>query len=153
MGMKYSAELNGAVITTARDLFEITAPSDAVVKILCCRIGQTTEEGDAQAEMLSITIARYTGTDGTGGATPTPAPHELGYSAASSTVRTNVTEGATKTIVLNDAFNLQAGWLYQPLPEEMILLSPSGKLAIYLPATPDDSTTFEGTLTFEEIGG
>ena len=151
MGLTYSAEFSGSAQTLARDIFEITAPSDAVVRILSCRIGQSTDEADAEAEMLLVQIQRYTSTDGDGSSI-TPRPHHVGYPAAGSTVRGPGTEGVTKTDLLSEPFNVQAGWLYQPTPEEWFYLSPSGKLAIFVEA-PADSLTYHGTLTFEEIGG
>ena len=153
MGMIYTAEIANQAVSAAQDLFEITAPSDAAVKVLSCRIGQRSQEGDAEAEMAAIAIARYTGADGVGGNALTPLLHELGYAAAGSSVRGNTTEGATKTRMLSDAFNLQAGWLYLPPPQEVIVLSPDGKLAIYLPAALSGILTFDMSFTFEEIGG
>ena len=154
MGLVYTVELlNEPVVSAARDLFEITAPSDAVVRIVACRFGQNLDEGGSQAEMLAIAIARYTGADGTGGSTPTPRPREVGYPVAGSSVRANTTEGATKTRVVSDAFNVQAGWLYMPPPKEVIVLSPSGKLTIYFPGVSADSLNVDMTFTFEEIGG
>ncbi len=151
MGLIYSAPFTGAAETGAVDMFEITAPSDAAVRILSCRFGQHLDAGDAEAEMLQVLFQRYTSTDGDG-ASITPQPHNVGAPAAGSTVRGPGTEGVTKTLLNADAWNIQAGYLYQPTPEEFINLSPSGKLAIFVSA-PGDSLTYHGTLTFEEIGG
>lgn len=153
MGRIYSAAFAPTSVTGISDLLEISAPSDMVVTIRSIRIGQVTEFGDAAAEMLDISITRYTGADGAGSSI-TPQPHIVSDTAATATVRGPGTEGASKgTPFIREAWNIQAGWLYQPTPEELIYLSPSGKLAIALPIAPDDSTDFEGTITFEEIGG
>ena len=152
MGLAYTAAFNVGVFTV-QDLFEITAPSNAVVKILSCQIGQRDVVGNDEAEMVPIVIARYTGADGTGGTTPTPRPLNIGYPVAGSVVRANTTEGATKTRLISDVFNVQAGWLYKPPPREMIVLSPRGKLAIYLSEVPAHTFFMRATLTFEEIGG
>lgn len=152
MGQVYTASFTAATVTTARDLFELTAPADAVVRILSCRLGQLLDAGNAEAEMVAVEIERYTGADGTGGTTPTPQPHQVGFNAAGSVVRADVTLGATRTELLADVFNVQAGWLYQPIPEEMIYVSASDKIAIAITA-PNDELTMHCSLTFEELGG
>jgi hypothetical protein len=151
MGIIYSAAFTGEAVTGASDFFELTCPADAAVRILSCRIGQTTEEGDAAAEMSPILMARYTGANGDGtGITPLPLE---GPGTAGTVVRGPGTEGVTKTLFFADAFNVQAGWLYQPIPEEMIVMSPGEDIAIYNTKSYNDSITFHGVLVFEEIGG
>jgi hypothetical protein len=151
MGVVFSCPFTGIAVTGAGDFFEIIGVADTAVRLLSCRIGQTTEQGDAAAEMSTILIARYTGADGAG-TLITPQPH-FSNATTGVTCRGPGTEGVTKTIVFADAFNVQAGWLYQPIPEEMFIISPTDKLAIYNTKSYTDSITFEGTVTFEEIGG
>ena len=154
MGMIYTASIAQVAVSLVQDLFEITAPSDAVVVLHSCYIGQDTEEADAAAEMLPVNITRYVDS-GSNGSTLTPAPHDTGYAAAGSTVEANnTTQGSgTTTIVLSDAFNVQVGWQYRPSPEERIVISPSKRLAIELPVAPADAMTVSAAITFEEIGG
>ena len=152
-GLVYTASIEQIAVSAIQDLFEITAPADAVVELLAVRVGQDTEEGDAAAEMLPIQITRYS-TGGSGGATLTSRPHHVGGPAAGSTVdRNNTTQGGTPVVVLSDAFNVQAGWLYQPIPEERIYVSPSDILAIELPVAPADAMTVSASITFKELGG
>ncbi len=152
MGRVYTAFFAATAVTAAVDFFEIAAPSTGMIKILSCRIGQTTEEADAQAEMLSISIVRYS-TSGSVGGTVTPTPHQVGHAASGdTTVETNnTTQGGTPTIIIADSWNVQVGWLYQPAPDEMIWIPPSGILAIESPDTPSDSISFTGSLTYEEF--
>jgi hypothetical protein len=154
MGRVYTATFSGVAVTAAQDLFELTLPADMVVRILSCRIGQTSDAGDAAAEMLPIAITRYA-TNGSGGSSGvTSRPHHSGDAASTVTVDTNnTTQGGTPVVVLADAWNVQAGWLYQPPPDEMIYASPNSIIAIELPSAPADSITMEGSITFEEIGG
>lgn len=153
MGMIYTATIEQIAVTVAQDLFTITAPADAVVILHSCYIGQETDEGDAQAEMLPVQITRY-GTAGSAGTGLTGRPHDVGYAAHGSTVvRNNTTQGGTPVVILGDCFNVQAGWQYRPTPEERITISPSGVIAIELPVAPADSLTITASLIFEEIGG
>lgn len=152
MGRIYTASFSAVAVTAAVDFFELLAPATGMVRLISCRIGQSTEEADAQAEMLNINIVRYA-TTGSGGGTATPAPMQVGHAASGVTsVETNNTaQGVTPTVLVSDAWNVQIGWVYQPSPEEMILVPPSGLLAIESPDTPADSISFSGTLVFEEL--
>ena len=152
MGRVYTASFTAVAVTAAVDFFELTAPATGMFRLLSVRIGQSTEEADAQAEMLNINIVRYA-TSGTGGGTATPIPHQVGHAASGDvTVETNnTTQGGTPTVIVSDSWNVQIGWLYQPAPEEAIWVPPSGILAIESPDTPADSISFSGSLTYEEL--
>ena len=52
MGLVYRAEFTQVAVTAAQDLFVITAPSDAVIELYGCTISQSSDEGDAAAEMV-----------------------------------------------------------------------------------------------------
>ena len=154
MGRMYKAQLSAIAVTAIQDLWEINAPSDAVVVLHSCVIGQNTDFGDAAAEGLPVQISRATGTAGSGGSGVTANPLEVGMPAYGGTVeRNNTTQAGTTTVLHADVFNIQGGWLYIPTPEERIVISPSGVLVIELPVAPADSITVYSTITFEEIGG
>lgn len=160
MGQRYSCSFQEVAVTAAQDLFELAAPADAVVRLISCRIGQSSDPGDAQAEMIPIKIVRGHGsvTSGSGGTAGVEEPLSKGFSAAGSVVEINNT---TKMVVgsgslhtmLNDAFNLQVGWLYQPVPEEVIEVSPSDRITVELVTAPVDSLDMNGTIVWEELGG
>ena len=154
MGLIYTAVVEQIAVTAIQDFLEITAPSDSIVKILSARLGQNSDPADAQAELLPVQITRYA-TGGSGGTAAIAAnPHEVGSPTKGSTVdRNNTTQGGTPLVIVADVFNVQAGWIYQPPPEEQIIISPLGILAIELPVAPADELTMSGSITFEEIGG
>lgn len=153
MGRVYTASVSEVAVTVAQDFFELTAPSDLVFCILSCHIGNSSDAGDSQAELLPIHIIRYS-TSGSGGSTPTARPHHVGDAATSVIEEANNTSlGGTAVIVVADVFNVQAGWHYVPIPEERIWVSPSGIIAITLPTAPDDSLTMSGSITYEVFGG
>jgi len=154
MGRVYTASFGGVSVTGIQDLFEINAPSDSIVKIHSITVGQNTDYGDSEAEGLRVQISRAPTASGSGGSTPTARPHNEGDAAFGGTVETNNTTQATGTVVIyEDTFNVQAGWAYRPTPEEMIIISPGGRLVVELPVAPTDSLTMSGSITFEEIGG
>ena len=154
LGRMYTAQVSGIAVTAIQDFFEVNAPADSVVVIHSIRIAQYSDVGDAAAEMLPVQITRSTGASGSSGTTPTARPHHLGDAAFGGTVEVNNTTQATTTVVvLSDAFNIRAGWLYNPPPDERIVISPSGILVVELPVAPADELTMQGSITFEEIGG
>lgn len=150
VGRAYTASFAEIAVTAIQDALEVVAPSDGVVEILSARMSQSSDEGDAQAEMLPVTISRAA-TSGSGGASVTPRPHVVGHPAFGGTAeRNNTTQAGTPTVIIADCFNVQAGWLYVPVPEERIWLPPSGIAVMTLNVAPADSLTMSGSITFAE---
>lgn len=153
MGLMYMCQFYSVTVTAVQDLFEITAPSDAVVTLHSIYVGQQSDYGDSAAEGLDIQISRATAS-GSGGTAGTENPLEVGSPAAGAVVECNNTTQATgTTVLLSDTFNVQAGWQYRPTPEERIVISPSGILVVELPVAPADALEMSGTIIWEEIGG
>lgn len=157
-GRMYSVSFAATAATTAFDAFEVAPASNKPCRLHSIFISQTSEEGDAQDEMLSVTITRggTAMTSGSGGSVATPQP--LGSSAntaAGFTAEVMNTTQATFTsgvVVHRDAFNVRAGWQYRPTPEERIDVSNvNGGLTVAVEA-PADSVTFIGTMIVEELG-
>ena len=149
-------ELSSAVQV---DFFELACPADAVIVPLSARIGQSSEEADAQAEMMGLKFIRAFGsfTSGAGGG-GTIAPHTKGAGAAGATAELlNTTQAVvglgTFTDLWQDAFNLQVGWLYQPTEKEMYELSPSDSLIIAASKAAADSVDWKVSITWAEYGG
>ena len=153
MGRVYAAVFEEVAVTVAQDLFEVVGPADATVTIHSVTITQSTDAGDAQAEMLPILIHRGTAT-GTGGTTVVPSPLQVGGAAFGGVVEANnTTQSVEGTFLHAEAFNVQIGFYYLPPPEDRPVLSPSALFIVELQAAPDDSITMNGTVIFEEIGG
>jgi len=152
-GHVYTASFTGVAVTALQDLFELLAAAGVPAIIHEIRIGQSSDAGDAEAEMLQIQVSRTDGTtSGSGGTTPTPQDHSPASPAASTTVEANNTTQATvATPIISDTFNVQAGWLYVPTPEERIIIPGGGTVVVELPSAPNDSLTMSGSITFEEI--
>ena len=153
MGRMYTVSNSVAGVTTAIDLLRISAPSDAVVIVHKILVTQETEFGDAASEQMDIQFHRGS-TDGSGGASPTARPLEVGDTAFGGTVATGNGTQSTEGVILHaEAANVMAGFVWAPTPEERVVLSPSGRLIVELPTAPDDSIDFRVTAYFEEIGG
>ncbi len=158
----YTASFSAVAITAAQDLFEIVAPANSRVRVLEIDIGQYSDFGDAQAEILSIAVHRGHTTSGSGGSTVTPANLNPYGAAAGSTVEANNTTVATTsgTLLWATGWHVQAGFLWSP-PEisppgvvpfrRHIIVKPSQRLVIRITAPTDEITT-NGTILFEEIG-
>lgn len=150
-GRIYTASFTAIAVTAVQDLFELTAPSSGIAIVHSVRIGQYSDAGDAEAELKPINLVRYAAS-GSGGSAVTPTPHQVGHAASGvSCERNNTTQGTTPTVVFSDVFNIRAGWLYVPTPEERFVIPPSGIFAVELPVAPSDSLTMAGSITFEEI--
>jgi hypothetical protein len=154
-GLMYSINFSSTE-SAAQDLLSlgpVVTPDIAILHSV--RIGQHTLAGDSNAEMVEIEIARASAL-GSGGGTPTPVPHMVGAPASGIVAHTSDTTEATgRTILLSDTFNMQAGWLYLPTPEERIVISSTAGddcIAVTLPNSVT-SAGFTGTLVYEHILG
>lgn len=155
MGMRYSVTFDAVAVSAAQDLFEVNAPADCIVVLRSVFLGQTSDVGDASSESLKIQIIKGHATSGSGGSAATPTKLETGFAAAGSSCEVNNTTIAstgTATVHHQDVWNTQLPYQYRPTPEEYIVLSPSERLVVRIPA-PADAITMSGTLNFEEIGG
>lgn len=156
MGRIYSVQFNNVAVSAAQDLFEIVAPADAAVVLHSLIVGQSSDAGDAEAELLRWLILRGHTTSGSGGSSVTPVPLAAGDAAFGGTAEANNTTaatGGTPATVHADVFNVALGIQYRPTPEERIIISPSQRLVVNLPGAPADALTMSGTAIIEEIGG
>lgn len=152
MGRIYTASVESVAVSAAQDVFELVAPSTSTVILHGVVIGQSSDAGDAQAELLPVAIMRGHTTSGSGGSTPTARPLNPNGASASSTIEANNTTVATTSgvTVYADTFNVQVGWPYIPIPENRIVLAPSQRLVVRIPA-PADALTLSATITWEEV--
>jgi hypothetical protein len=151
----FSATFNAVNVTAAQDVFEIAAPADSMVLIREIVLGQYSDAGDAQDELLSILLIRGHTTTGSGGSTPTPVNFYPRSRAALSTVKCNDTgvaaNGTTATLVA-DAFNVRAGWVHRPPDRRGCIVLDKGQRLVARITAPVDALTMNGTLIFEEVG-
>ena len=158
MGRIYTASVTGTAVTAAVDLCEIVPPAGRIVVLHGWDINQTTDFGDAQDEVLGLLLKRGSSgsTSGSGGSTPTPAPHETNQGAAGSTTEMmNTTQavagGGTLTTIWTTSWNVRAGDYRVLTPEMRHVFGPSERLILSQTA-PADSITMNVSIFFEEIG-
>ncbi len=154
MSRMFSVVFEAVAVTAAQDLIAIAAGSTKSVKLHSVFIGQSSDAGDAQDELLRIRVVTGHATVGSGGGAFTPLPLD-NTSTSSFTARINDTTAASAGTAASkhvDCFNVRAGWVYRPTPEERIEIPGGARMEINLPAAPADSLTMSGTAIFEEIG-
>jgi hypothetical protein len=156
----FAATLNAVAVTAAQDVFELNTPTGCRVRIREVRLGQYTDFGDAAAEILSILFVSGYTVSGSGGSTATPVnlSRHSGGASAVTTVETNNTTVAntgTAIVLLADAWNIQAPFLWQcpenPLDNANIYIEGGGRFVVRITA-PADSITLNATIVFEEVG-
>lgn len=151
----YFVTASALAVTQAVDLFEIVAPSTTMLKIREIRIGQYSDAGDAQAELLSVILERGCSTSGSGGVAGS-AVNQLPFANAAASTATieigNTTQAASDgKKMIADVWNVQAPWLYMPDPKDAIIVDKSQRFVVRLSA-PADSITVNATLIFENAG-
>ena len=152
MGRVYTAEDTAAALTTVVALIEVSTPATSMVKYLSAFAGQESLAGDSNAAMLEVGISRHTASGAGGNTAITPIAHEPGEAAHGLTVDSfHPTVGAGESNIIREAMNIQAGWYYAPIPEEMIWQAPSLFTATHLFDAPA-SSTWHTRLTFEIFG-
>lgn len=154
-GRIYTASFSAQAETANNDLIEITAPSTDIVVIHEISLSQGTEVGDAQEEMLLIKMISGHTISGSGGASATPRPKNVGDAAAATTVEytnTTLAGGGTPVEHYNWYWNIRVPFEKIWTPETRPVLAPSRIAVFRLESIPADSITFAGTITFEEIG-
>lgn len=151
VGTVYTAAFSGVAVSAAQDCFEVTCGSANALYLHEVRLGQYSDFGDAQAEILSVQVITGYTTSGSGGSTVTPAAVTSGTAGSSVEINnTTVANTGTAVVRISDTFNVAAGWFYSPSPSERILVPALGRLVVRITA-PADALTMNGTIVFEEV--
>lgn len=152
MGFMFSASQSAQAVTTAVDLFHLTAGADRPVTLHWLEIFQTTDLGDAAEEVIGIGI--YRGVTGGGGGTALTevALDSFGGTTANAAA---VGQGAASTggtLVHIIGWNIrQAGPVWVPTPECRIKVDAGDDpVAFRLMAAPADSITLSSTIVWGE---
>lgn len=152
IGRLYTMAIGAEAQTAAKTLMEIAAPSDAVVTIERIYISQSSFN---TSENLACRVQRVT-TTGTGTA-HVPRPLQVGDPAFGGTCKTNLSADSTPTAdkeLIEQGFNVLSGFIWTPAnDDEIIALSPSGLVGIWLDVAPSTSMNFHYGCTIREIGG
>lgn len=154
MASIYTVSFTEVEVTAQQDFFELIPADDKPLEVIGLFVGQSSDFGDAQAEMLRYKVSRGWTTSGSGGSEPTPRPTDANWAAAGFTSEVNnttVAKEGTEIILHSDCFNAMAGeklWL----PEGAGWKCSQGqtRLTIRLIRTPTDALTMSGTVYVRE---
>lgn len=153
----YVATFADVAVSAEQDLLEIVAPADRVIEIREIVFGQSSDEGDAAAELLPVRLMRGHTSSGNGTAiTPAPYAHAPGSAASGATVERNaatLASGGSPVTLRSETFNVAAGYRYYPAPDakndERIRIGPSQRFVVRMGA-PADELTMSGTILYDE---
>lgn len=154
MARQYSVSFSAVAVTAAQDLFEITPADDKPVKIRGLFIGQSSDAGDAQDELLQVSIIRGHTTSGSGGSAATARPLSSIDAAAGFAAEVNnttVASAGTGVTLHTDTFNVRAGYQLWFPPECCPMASQADTTIVVRITAPADSLTMSGTLYVEEM--
>lgn len=154
----WSAVGTKTAVTTTCDLCSIIPAAGKPVILYSIRVSQNTKAQDANDAMQRIGIVTGNTTVGSGGTTYTPKP--LGSPGtsptASSTVRifdSTIATAGTAITLLEDNFDVRAGWLWIPTPDERIEVPvTTNRVCVRLLDAPGSSTSYSITVNFAEVG-
>lgn len=153
-GRTYAVTFNAVAVTAASDLFELTPADDKPIEIVGIELGQYTDAGDSQDELLGLQIIRGHTTSGSGGSSATPTPISPNAAAAGFTAEVNnttVASAGTTTTLHSTAFNVRAGYINY-FPADARPVAGQGNTTIVVRMTaPADSITLNGTIYVREL--
>jgi len=155
MARVYTVTFSNINVTAIQDLFEVTAAAGKPLKILACYVGQTSDVGDAQEEIVPIQFIRGYTVSGSGGSTPTPAPvnpSDVAAGFVSETNNTTVANTGTVAILHSEGWNIRGPYAPVLPPEMQIGVAGGQRLVVRLPVAPVDGLTMYGTLYVQEEG-
>ena len=143
----YSVHGDAQAVSTAITVLEVAAPATASLELVRAWVAQSSS---TTSQMVRIQLLRKSGTITGTASPPTPVPRMVGQGASTTTVKWKATaEGTDGVIYIDDAFNSLNGWLWLPVPEERLVVPPSGIIALKFPAPPLSANWTFGLL-FEE---
>ena len=136
------------------DFFELTPADDKPLEIVAIFIGNKTEVGDAQEEMVAWSVVRGNATTGNGTST-TPRPLDPSDGAASFTAETVASTPASTGSPVNlhvDTFNIRTGLQIIFPPDMRPKVSQADTLlCVRLLTALADDATLSGTLYVREL--
>jgi hypothetical protein len=147
----YSASFSAVGTTTATDIFELTAATDRPLEIMGWTFFQTTDLGDANEEVLSITVERGV-TAGSGGTASTEVDYgSRGEVTADTAVNHMVTTAHTGgTVIMRKGWNIRIPEEFW-LPPELYIYIDAGTDPVTVTMTaPADSITMSGSIIWRE---
>lgn len=153
----YSFSATALSTTGPTDLWCVTGPSNSRYAVREIVLGQYSDAGDAQAEMLSITF--LSGSTAPSSGTAITGLNLNRYSTAQTPLASCTVVGPSTTIastssaslIRAESFNVMGGYRYYPVPAERPIMGLSQRFVVRV-SGPNDPLTLNGTLMLQEIG-
>jgi hypothetical protein len=142
----YVARHDATSVSGAITLVQINAPATAAIEVLraWCTFASTTSTA------IGVRLARRS-TAGTGSSFTAIVLN--GAAAFSGTCTYNHTaEGTLGDSIIREQVNYLNGFLYLPVPEERIIVPPSGRISLGFPSAPGAAVTVTAGIVFGTIG-
>ena len=152
----YTTNLAPTAITVAADLVEFTPADDIPILIHGFRVWQTTDLGDAQEEIITLSWVRGNATSGSGGNTSVASVPKNNRDAAAGvtieTANTTAASAGTAVTVYSTGWNVRAPLEVVFTPEQRIRADQGNTLLVLrMGAAPADSLTIGCSIDFEEL--
>jgi hypothetical protein len=158
-GRLYVASFENVTVSASQDLFALAPATNKPVVLhsySISNVGGAADAGDAQEELLRITLVRGNSTVGSGGTTTTPVPTLNADTAFGGVCRINdttvATAGTAETFVVpgwNVRMPAERLWAPEDRP---VCTAAQTRICLRLLSTPADALSVSGELVFEEIG-
>jgi hypothetical protein len=135
------------------DFFELDAAAEKPIEIVAIFIGNKSEVGDAQEEMVAFSVVRGNATTGNGTST-TPRPLDASDGAASFTAEVVSSTPASAGTAVNlhvDTFNIRTGLQLIFPPDMRPKTQGADLLCVRLLTALADDATLSGTLYVREL--
>jgi hypothetical protein len=150
MGRYFTVQFTAVGLTAAADLFEITCASERPIRVWGWSLFQTTDLGDANEEVLALTLERGV-TAGSGGTSVTPVSMDRESSADSTANRTVTTAHTNGTVVWRRGWNIRIPDEFWFTPETAPTMDSATDPVTLTMSAPADSITVSGLMLFEEL--
>lgn len=157
-GRVYAVPFDNVAVAAAQDFFELSPADDKPIRILglqLSNVGGVADAGDAQEELLRLTIKRGFTASGSGGSSVTPVPlnpNDAAAGFAAEANNTTVANTGTGTLVFADGLNVRIPYQQLWTPETWIMASQANTtIVIRLETAPADSVAMSGVLYVEEL--
>lgn len=152
-GRIYTVVFSAVTVSVTQDVLEITPADDKPCDLIGIFLSQHSDFGDAQDEVIQLSVIRGFTSSGSGGSAPTPRPIDRNGAAAGFTAEVNnttpATTGTTHTLHV-DGWNVRAGYgLWFPEGCAPNCTQADTTMVVRITA-PVDALTANGTFFIEE---
>jgi hypothetical protein len=148
----YEASIHIAGLNGLKTLILLEVPAGKTLEILSASVTNATNNTNQQLEAGFYNVTTLGSPAGT---SVTPWQNEQGDAASSVTVLANLTAEPTTynaTSFAGMGFASLAGWQYQPVPEERLIMSPSKNWGLRLTDTAPTAFDCDARVSWREIG-